>query len=535
MKLDLALVNGKIHLMDKNNTTVPALGIKNGVVMVTGSNEEIKELAGNNTDVIDLDGKTALPGFHDGHNHVINYGVNLMNIDCSSPPNRSLRDILHKVRDRARQLPKGKWIFGWGYDDTKLVEKQHPLRWLLDEAAPDHPVVLVRTCMHIMAVNSKAMEIAGITENTPDPPGGQIDRDPSTGKPTGVLRELAQDLIRNVIPPYTVEELCKALELAGRQFASEGITSCQEAGLGFFTSSQREFEAFQEAVKNGRFLIRTYLMIMDNFFPHLAGLGIKTGFGNNHLKIGPVKMFLDGGFGGRTASLYDPYEGESNNYGITYMQQEQLDENVEKVHRDGYQLAIHAIGDRAIDMVLNAYEKALNKYPRKNHRHRIEHCGLCNPAQIERMKKLGVLPVPQPTFIYQLGDSFHANLGKRIRWTYPLRTMFVFGLPVPGSSDRPVVEGRPLLGIYSAVNRKTVGGLELVPEEKISIDQAVRMFTVNPPYASFDEEVKGTLEIGKLADIVILNEDIFRVLDEEIKDLEVKMTIIGGKIVYTKD
>lgn len=527
--LDLALANGTVYTLDKDIERTNMVGVANGRIVTIGE-EATKPYITSKTKKLDLTGKVVFPGFIDAHNHIIRYGLNLMTVDCSSPNNKSINDILQKIKDMANKLPEGQWIIGWGYDDSKLKEKRHPTRWELDSVAPNHPVAITRICVHLMAANSRALELAGVTENTSDPEGGKFDRD-EAGKLTGVVRELAQEHIKKVIPKYTLADICNSIKLAANSYIKEGITSIGEAGVGFTTGNSLELEAFQLLKNSGDLKLRTYLMIIEDFLDQLIELGIKTGFGDERLKIGPVKMFLDGGFGGRTAYLKAPYQGSASDRGIVYVNQKELNEKVLKVHKAGFQLAIHAIGDQAIENALNAIEAALSKYPRENHRHRIEHCGLCTPDLMKRLKKLGVLPVPQPPFIYYLGDSYFDSIGNRVRWAYPLKTYLSEGICPAGSSDRPVVSGAPMTGIHAAVNRETIRGIVIAPEERISVLEAIKMYTKYAAYASFEENIKGTIAIGKLADFAILDQDPFKVEAKHLKDIKVVNTIIGGEIV----
>jgi predicted amidohydrolase YtcJ len=528
LRADLVLMNGKIITVDKENSIEEAVAVKDGRIEAIGNDTEIRQFIGKRTLVIDLAGRAVLPGFNDAHNHLVEFGLNLAELDCRTPPVASIEEIVQLVRDRAAKVAPGTWIKGWGYDHTRLKERRHPSRTDLDRAAPDNPVIVKRTDGHMCVANSLALEKAGITKDTPDPPGGHIVKDPQTREPTGLLQETAQDLVKEKIPPPTLDQIKEGIRLACRTYLAEGITSAQEAGVG-----PEEIRAFIEMQKSGDLPIKVYMMLKAEYLKDILKLGIYSGFGNDRLKIGPIKIFMDGSMGGRTAALYSPYESDPSAYGILRQTQEQLDEQVKASHDAGFQVAIHAIGDRAIDVTINAIERALKENPRENHRHRIEHCGLATPELRKRIKELGIVAVPQPPFIYALGDSFKANLGvQRMGSTYPFRSFIDEGVLTAAGSDRPVVVGAPLVGIWSAVNRQTASGDTLSPEQRISAFEAIRLYTINGAYASFEEDKKGSIEPGKAADLVVVSSSPLDVPPSRIRDLKVEITIVDGKVMY---
>ena len=379
-----------------------------------------------------------------------------------------------------------------------------------------------------MVVNSKALELVGYNKNSPQPEGGEIEIDPSSGDLTGILRETAMNPVNDIIRSYTVEEMEEVIKLACKQALMEGITSYQEAGL-----RTVPIKAYQNLHAREELPVRVYMMISSDLLEQMIDTGLTTGFGDDWLKIGPIKIMMDGGMGGKTAALYEPYEGTKDNMGIIYMSQQQLDNMVKKAHNAGFQIAIHGIGDRAINVILNSFERAITDNPREDHRHRIEHCGLSTPSINKRLRELNVLPVGQPAFLYNIGDSFNNNLGsRRIMWTYPFKTWFENDFKPSGSSDRPVVLGAPLLGMWAAVNRETETGIVLAGQERVTPEQAVMMYTINGAYTCFEEKIKGSIEPGKLADMVVLSNDPTKVPTNTIKDIKVMMTLVNGKIAY---
>ncbi len=535
LKKKLAFINGNVITMDETNPKAQAVLVIDDKIFKVGSDEEIKKLIDEDTDVIDLEGQTLVPGFVDCHAHPLNFGLALMSVDCKTPSANSIKEIVEKIQVVAEEKLDGAWIIGRGYDDFKLSEKRHPNRWDLDEAAPNNPVIITRFCEHISVVNSLALELAGISEDTEDPEGGQIDRDPKTSEPTGILRWGAKELVLRIIPPPSVEQLRKAIILASEQFLAKGVTSVSEAG----EINASAMKAYQIAIWEDSMPLRINLMMPISMLGFLRKLGFSSGFGDDRLRIGPIKIIADGSTSGRTAALSEPYEDSPENIGMMYLSQNELNNIVLTAHSAGFQVGVHAIGDRAISAVIDAIELALEQLPKTDHRHRIEHCGINSSTIITRLKKLGIIPVPQPIFLYGEGESYRAGLGEdRVKWAYPLKSYIESGITTPMSSDCPCTSGceliSPLLGIYVAVTRMTDAGREIGAEQKIEVKDALKAYTLNSAYVTFEEGVKGSIEPGKLADFVVLSDDLLNVRDNEIKDIYVEMTIIGGKTVYKK-
>ena len=524
------ITNGTILTMDPAQPEVEAVGVIGERIVATGDRDAVAGTLPRGYRTLDLAGRTCLPGFNEAHNHMISFGLTLGHVTCSDPAVRSIEEIKRGVAERARQLPPGSWIQGRGYDDNKLEERRHPTRWDLDEAAPKHPVVIVNGSGHMCVVNSLALQLAGITRETPDPQGGHIVRD-EHGEPTGLLQETAQELVRRVIPAPTLEEMVEALRRCNDAYAAAGITSSTDAS----SDSPLQIEAYQRAVQRDALKLRTWLMIRENLLPHLIALGIKQGFGDNRLRIGPIKLFIDGSLIGRTAAVSRPFlnDPRPDNYGLTMMSQEQLDEYVWRAHHAGFQIAVHAIGDRGIEMVLDAYQKALEREPRPDHRHRIEHCGILRPDLIERIAAMRVLVVSQPIFITEYGDGFIRHLGlERIQLTYPFRSLLDAGITLVFSTDCPVSSYQPLKCIQAAVTEKTGSGRSYALEEAITVEEALPLYTVAGAYATFEEDVKGRIRPGMLADFAILEQDPRAVEPEALSEIRVSQTIIGGETVY---
>jgi len=545
---DTVLVGGNIITMGAKNSRAEAVAIKDSKFLWVGSTEDVKEAIGKKTKVRDLEGMTVVPGFIEAHNHTLEFGLTLSGIALASV--RSIDEILNLVRKRVDHQKEGTWIVGAGFNQNKLREKRLPTRWDLDKVAPNHPVSLKHTSCHVMVVNSRALALAGITKDTPDPEGGEIDKAKGTGEPTGVLIEFpAMKFIEDIIPKPSYEDLIEALKKANQSLLSEGITSATDAGVGTNGGVPRQIAAYQEAVERGVLKVRHNLAIwsnalidynyldeeLQNIEGKLLGMGIRSGLGNENLRIGPLKFVPDGALSTGTAVTYEPYgvDPENQSTGVFVIDPEKLMKFASIAHSLGWQLAIHGIGDRALDASINAIDKALQGKFIKDSRHRIEHCVMVTPQMIDKIKHLGILVIVQPGFIWEIGENYISQLGpERAAKTKPFRTLLDNNILMAFSSDRPVIDGAPLLGIHAAVNEKTMNGHDYAPMEKISVEEALRCYTINGAYTTFEENIKGSIEVGKLADLVILAEDLTRVAPERVKDIRVMATMVGGEYVY---
>ena len=468
---------------------------------------------------------------------------------CAPSAAGSLDELYAAIARRAETTAPGDWVIGAGYDQNKLGA--HPNRDALDRAAPGRRVWLRHTSGHMCVVNSPVLAALGLDAAATEFPGGRVATD-SSGRPTGLLEERAQLLVGSLVYPYPLAELTQAISRAAEQYLKEGVTSCTEAGIagGWVAHSPAELAAYQAARDTGELRVRVELMpaaeVLHALGAHagdglVAGLdlGIKTGFGDDWLRLGPVKIFADGSLVGRTAALIDPYAGDGAGNGhrewAGYLQADAADlqARIIAAHRSGWQVATHAIGDLAIDVVLDAYARALEAYPRRDPRHRIEHFAVVQPRQVARAAGLGVIAVPQGRFATELGDGMLAAVGPaRHGWLYRQRSLLEAGMVLPGSSDRPVVAGAPLLGIADMVNRRTASGAPFNPGEAITAQQALYAYTRGSAYASRQEHVKGSIAPGMLADLVVLSEDPTAVSPERIADVAVLATIVDGQCRY---
>ena len=533
--MDLLMINAKIRTFDAKGTVAQAVGIRQGRIDIIGTTQQVLQTKTQKDEVMDLKGKTVFPGFIDAHNHMIYYGTELLGINCRAEAIRSIDDIVTEIAEKVAESQPGYWIRGYGYDDAVLKDGRHPRYQDLDPVSPQNPVVLYRTCGHMLVANSKALEMCGITRNTANPPGGEIDRDPATGEPTGLMKETAQALIKDSMDLFSIEELVEAVEVAGNQYLSEGITSVQEAGVGYFQNTVDEMKAYQLAGLAGRLRQRVCLYLLKDALPQLTSLGILRGFGDDMLRIGGIKFFADGVPSAHTGAVHEPYANAPDETGILYLEKDELIDTVVEIHRNGLQSSIHAIGDRAIDVVLDAYEHVLKIMPREDHRHRIEHFTMASPELIQRAKILGIIPVVASTEVPFYGDAFIKNLGShRAEWCYPLRAMLDSKLPVALSTDRPFDPvGNPLYSVQAAVQRKTRSGHVIGKAQCIQVEEAFRMHTNHAAFAAFEEQLKGSIEVGKLGDFVVYPIDPFEVDVAELPQIPVSYTIVGGKVVYT--
>jgi len=516
---DTVIVNANVVTLKDEESRAEAVAIRDGRIVAVGSNAEIRKLIGDETRVLDVGGKTVVPGFFDCHVHMIGFGQHMQMLDLRNIG--SIEEMKRKIREYADQHPERGWILGGRWDHELFKEKRFPTRWDLDEALQEKPVFLIRVCGHVGVANSKALELAGIGKET-TVEGGSIDRDVS-GELNGVLRENALNLVWRVVPKPSMAELEEACMKACQKAVENGLTCVH-----WIVDSADEIRIIQKLYSEGKLPLRVYLGIPVELLDELVRLGLVTGFGNEMVRLGFVKILADGSLGARTAALKQPYADRPETCGMLIYSQRKLNRLVLKAHRAGWQLAVHAIGDKAIESVMKAFSKALKKFPRKDHRHRIEHCSVLNPRLIRRIKRLGLIASVQPHFI--VSDFWVVDrVGvERARWVYPFKTLLKEGVMVASGSDCPVEPINPILGVWAAVARKSFS------EESLTVEEALRTYTLNAAYVSFDEARMGTIEVGKFADLAVISHDPFKLAPNDIKNISVDMTMVGGKIVYSR-
>ena len=535
LSADMVLLHGKVVTVDSKDTLKEAVAIKAGRIIGTGSSSEIKQFAGENTEVIDLMGKTVLPGIIDSHTHPSFAATRFLEIDCRAPEIKGIKDIQDAVLTKVKEIGPGAWVRVGNYNDSKLIEKRQITRWELDAVTPNNPVYILSDTGHQAVVNSKALEIADITKDTPDPAGGTIDRD-DRGEATGLLYELASQLVAAKIPGYTMTQMKESMKRLFSQFSRWGITSTHDA-----SGENLGIRTYQQILSEGIRKVRINLMVRlnsgtEDTLEHLKSLGIESGFGSDWLKVMSLKIMGDGSGAGGTCGVYTPQHRGPKGLGLMTTAPEDMERIVMKAHEAGIRVSIHSIGDRGIDIALNCIEKAQKHKPVRDMRHRIEHNSCCTPKQLKRIKELGVTPSSSIGYMYGIGDQYAENFGpERSQWLHPHKTMQEMGIIAGGNNDCPVTFYSPFKQIYTAVTRKTVTGQVVGPGEAISVMDAIRVYTWNGAYLAKEEHIKGSIETGKLADMIVLDRDILSVPTEEIKDTEVVTTIVDGKIVFQRD
>lgn len=536
VQADIVLRNGPIWC-GREEGVVEALAIFRDKVLSAGSDAEIKPLIGPKTRVIDLKGRLATPGLNDSHLHLVSLGMTMGWVDSKPEAAPTLETLLEAIAARAARSKPGEWILSRGYDQTKLDVGRHPYREELDRAAPNNPVMLVRTCGHIAICNSEALRLGGIDEKSPTPQGGLIEQE--NGRLTGLLAENARAPVQAAIPAASEEDIIAGIERGGRYLLSLGITSCMDAAVGQ-KGGFGEIAAYHRAKRDGRLPVRTWLTLLGDdgrsIVPQCYEAGLISGTGDDMLMVGAVKLFLDGSAGGRTAWMTEPYLGEDKTTGVWMWEDAELERMVLDAHKKGYQLACHAIGDAAIEQLITAYEKALAAYPDPDRRHRIEHCGFSTPQQHERMVKAGIYPCPQQVFIHDFGDAYVKVLGpERALPSYPFRTWFDLGLKPATGSDAPVCDPNPFPNFHTMLTRETWKGTVMDAAQCVSIEEALQAYTEFGAFSQKQEKVKGRLAPGFLADVAVFSRDLLTADPADIlKDTRCDLTILGGEVVYER-
>ncbi len=509
---NLILFNAKVITMDPALPEARSVVIRDGRIVETTRIDPSGTL-GDDVKTIDLGGRTVLPGFIDAHCHIVSFAESLVSLNLSPHEGvDSIANIQDKIRSFCRERALGAWVRGKGYNEFYLAEQRHPNKWDLDAAAPGHPVKLTHRSGHAHVLNSLALKLAGITVESGDPPGGMIDREPDTGEPTGLLYGMGGYLAR-MVPPTNELEIEQGLTQVNERLLSCGITSVQDASA---HNNLRQWRRFEGWKARDMFKPRITMMIGPAGFGEWKRRPYSTRIAEDQLKIGGVKIIVDE----VTGSLHPA--------------KNKLERRVLDVHRAGLQVAIHAIEESVIGAACDAIEQALCVLPRPDHRHRIEHCSVCPPDVVRRLYDLGIAVSTQPAFLYYNGDRYLRTVPDSQRqYLYPIGTMAKRDLLVAFGSDTPIVGPDPFVGIHAAVTRGTTGGETLLQEEGIDVPTALRMYTLSAARVAFEEGCKGSLVPGKMADLVVVNEDPREADAARLKDLRVDMTIIGGEVVWS--
>ena len=520
---DLVLYNGNIWTVDDKLPRAQAVAISGGRFFAVGANDEILSLATALTRKVDLAGKTVLPGFNDAHAHPCASGVDhLRMVACDKD---SIDAIQSALRERAQKTATGQWVLGFLYDDGKTPRPIN--RSDLDAAVPDHPVLIHHRGGHTVFVNSLALKLAHVDDKTPDPPGGRYEHD-SAGHLTGFAGDAATGVFGDLIQDNpTREDFRRGASLIAKMLVKKGVTSACEAD-----SVPEHVQSYQDSRDAGELLFRSYCLISAGSLDHFISSGIHSGFGDEWLRIGGVKQYADGSISERTAWLSQPYIGIPNYSGLQVATREQLLAISRKAHAAGWQLATHANGDLAIDEILGVYEQVQRENPRHDPRFRIEHCTLLNDSLIQRMRALNVIPAPFSCYVYFHGDVMHFYGEERTRHMFPMRSFLDAGLRPTDSSDYTASPSDPMMWLQSQITRTDFKGNVWGANQRITIEEAIRCGTINGAYASFEEEIKGTIEPGKLADLVVLGQDPFKADPSSLINIPVERTMVGGKWVY---
>ena len=522
---DYVVLNARIFTSDDAQPNAEAFAVKGDRFVAVGSSDAVRNLATSQTEIIDAEGMFITPGFIDAHSHPSGAGVNeLVQVNADL---RSIAEIKEVIAERALITPNGEWVRAFKYDDTKLAEGRPLNRFDIDEVAPDNPVVVGHRGGHTGVYNSMALALAGVTSETPDPPGGRFYRD-GNGVLTGLAAETARYVFNALIPTdSTREQRRDGVKLITELMTRAGLTSVHQTGAG-----RNDMIAYQDARDDGGMRFRMYLFPRGRLFDDLVNAGVRTGFGDEVLRIGAVKFTADGSASERTMYMSTPYQGRPDDYGLLIMSQEEIHQSVENAHRNGYQVAVHANGDLTIELVLNAYERVQNLWPRAGIRHRIEHCSLVNPTLLQRIRDLGVIPAPFYTYAHYHGNKWVDYGEEKMRWMFAHKSFLDYDIPVAPASDYTPGPYEPLMAIQSMVTRKDFEGRVWGPNQRITVDQALRICTMNGAYASFEENIKGSISAGKLADFVILADAPHDVDPDQIKHIEVVRTVVGGATMY---
>lgn len=523
----LVLLNGNIYTMDDENPRAKAVATYGSRIIAVGETDDIQRLVGRSTKVIDLQDKTVIPGLTDCHIHFVAYALRAQEVTLDGAA--SLREALGRVSTRVETAKTGEWITGGGWDKNLWPLGRTPSKENLDGVSARNPIALESKDCHTLWVNSLALSKASITRETPDPLGGEIERDPKTGEATGILKENAIRIVKSVLPESTVEEVAEALKPAIMTAHTLGVTSIHVPG------GRKSFQAFQRLLSRGELRLRVCMLIPVENLGVVTELGLTTDFGNEMVQVGMVKLFADGSLGSQTAAMLEPYEGDPENQGIIVTPKEEMRKAMATASTHGLGVAVHAIGDRANRLTLDVIEDMAETEAERPIRWRIEHAQHVNPRDLKRFQQLGVIASVQPSHIALDMDIAERHLGRRSREAYPLRSLLDNGVTLAFGSDGPVMPMNPFLGIYTAVTRKRVNGHPpggWHPEERISVDEAIRAYTLDAAHASGEERIKGSIEPGKLGDLVVLSRNIFEVSEKAILDVRVEMTVFNGEIVY---
>ena len=541
MKIDapapqIILFNGILATQSSAHPHAQAVAVGNRKILALGRDEDVLNLAGPDTEKIDLDGRLVVPGFIDSHIHFYEWALKRQGIKLDDLTR--LEGLLARVREAAACQPPGQWIIGQGWNESDWTEQRMPTRETLDRAAPAHPVLLWRCDLHLAAANSSALSLAGISADTPDPPEGRIERD-TTGEPTGILKELAINLVRQAVAPPDADQVMEAFEDAAKALHRRGVTGIHDVRLMADKDGTSAFQAFQKLDHDGRLDLRCWVTLPGHDLDNIIGLGLRTGFGNDRLRVGHIKFFSDGGMGARTAWLIDPYLDAERGMPLTDMAT--LARDIEKADHAGLSVMVHAVGDRANREVINIFEalearRTLSGSPSPDIAHRIEHVQMLRPEDADRLRNLNLALCVTPANMVLDMNLIDVALGDKGKLTYAFRQLMDTGAPVMFSSDCPVCDPAPLLGIHAAVTRLRADGTPQggwYPESRVTVAEALKAYTLAPA-AVHNAGTLGTIAPGKRADLVVLSRNILVIPPSQLPEVRVDMTLFDGRIVHRR-
>jgi len=507
-KPDLILNNANIITFDPARPKATTVAVKDGKILHVGINDDGNHPAGHK---INCGGKTLIPGFNDAHCHILAFASSLLSVDCTPSSVSSIREIKERIHKRAQTATDGEWIRAFGYDEFRLAERRHPNRFDLDEAAPNHPVKLMHRSRHACVLNSRALALAGITNETEEPQGGVIDRDLQSGQPSGMLFEM-NDYIEDRIPPISSREIERGVRIANETYLSMGITSLQDATA---SNSIASWKFFRQMKESEALVPRLSVMMGLRYLDELLEQGFLPRYGTNEMRLGALKVII------------------SEARGCLYPNISELKQMVTHAQRQGFQIAIHAVEENTIEAAVSVLESIAEKLSKNDHRHRIEHCSVCTDTLLDRLGNIRALVVTQPSFIYHSGERYLETVPEDQQpLLHRISSFLKSGLKPCAGSDNPVAPLNPLLSIHAAVNRRTQEGNVFFSRERVLPSVALEMHTRAAAYAAFDENIKGTVSPGKLADFTLLSNDPLKMAPEQIRDIKVDATIIGGEVVW---
>jgi predicted amidohydrolase YtcJ len=531
---DLIVTNGRVWTVNRDQPTAEAIAVWRDRIVAVGTSEDVARWRGEQTRVIDAGGRSVLPGFNDSHVHFLWGGQQLDNVDLKEAP--TPQEFAARIAAHAKKAPAGEWVTGGSWDDQRWPEAKLPNKQLIDEMTREVPVFVRRYDGHMALANSKALELAGITADTSDPPGGLIERD-AQGKPTGILKDAAMPLVERKIPPLTPAQRTRIVRRAMQHAAQLGVTSVQHMNC-----TGTEFATYTELADQGELTTRIYAAPSERDWQEQARLGIRRGFGSSFLRLGALKGYADGSLGSSTAYFFEPYSDNPQNRGLLSDEMQPLADMLERMTRAdaaGLQLCIHGIGDRAISEVLDLFAQVEKANGPRDRRFRVEHAQHVAPKDFSRFASQQVIASVQPYHAIDDGRWAEARIGpERAKSTYAFRTFLDQKVRLALGTDWPVAPLEPMYTIYAAVTRATLDGRRnegWVPEEKITVAEAIEAYTLGSAYAEYQEHEKGTLAVGKLADVIVLDRDLFATKPQDLRDVKVEVTVVGGKIVWQRE